>query len=60
MNEDVAWVLKIIGFLVAGLFISSQANIINIDQSQEEATVQTSKSATVYQPKTYQQTIILR
>jgi len=51
MNEDALWVLKIIGFLAAGLFISSQAHISDI---------QTSKSATVYQPKVYQQTIILR
>lgn len=50
MNEDILWVLKMIGILVAGVLISKNAGI----------GAQINKTASTYQPQTYHQTIILR
>jgi hypothetical protein len=50
MNEDILWVLKVIGFLVAGVLISKSAGF----------STQTSQTAATYQPQTHYQTIILR
>lgn len=48
--DDILWVLKIIGILVAGVLISKSAGI----------GMQNQQTATVYEPQTYHQTVILR
>jgi hypothetical protein len=51
MNEDILWVIKIIGILAAGIFISHSTQIGYQTKNTE---------ATVYQPKTYEQVILLK
>jgi hypothetical protein len=53
MNDDIIWVLKVMGFLMAGL-------IIGYGAQYDMQTKAVNKSASVYQPKTYNQVIILR
>ncbi|MEI6528063.1 MAG: hypothetical protein WCO10_00095 [bacterium] len=59
MNEDILWLFKMIGImLVIWIIIGGPARFEADMAAQTKNTAP--KTATVYQPKTYQQTIIAR
>lgn len=59
MNEELWWILKVIFFMYCVWFIWGGPARIKSELMTDKKTAPIQRSASVYQPKVYQQTIIL-